>query len=82
MMFKPKMGEPLKPVVVRALVEIFLAVADAADGGDSDLLPDGVREAYADQFEKPEVQAFYNQMVSENSETWAALEEEAKHGKG
>lgn len=50
--------------VQEALTNIFMAVADAYDGGDE--LCDDVRKAYADEFEKPEVQAFYGELIDEN----------------
>lgn len=55
----------MNKVVQRALVNIYMHVADAVDANDP--LPDALREAYLDELEKPEVSAFYVDLVDANN---------------
>ena len=51
----------MTPELEAQLLNIFMAVADACDGGEQ--VPDGIRAAYAEALESPDVKELYDSLL-------------------
>lgn len=51
-------------IVYMMLVELFKVVADQVDGGEHNV--DEIHDVFRDHFTKPEVQAFYGELIDSN----------------
>ena len=56
-----------------SLIEIFMAVADAVDGGED--VPEDIREAYTAAMKNPHIERLYGDLCDEASELWLGPKE-------
>jgi hypothetical protein len=66
--------------VIDSLITLFKALADAVDGEER--LPNWLKKAYNKELDKPEMQAFYSQLVKENNNSFFLAQKEVQYYSG